>query len=548
MNALQRLIESNAIDRLIRRDPSLFTHDIEQRQRIANRLGWTDLAERAQSRIPLAENLTRTLAEEGATDVVLLGMGGSSLSAIVFNRVIGEQPGGLRLHVLDTTCPQTVTALLESLDQSTTYFLLSSKSGTTIEPLSLYAIFRSWMHERLSPPEAGRHFIVITDPESHLHKLRQKEVLRLAVNAPPNVGGRFSALSVFGLVPAAMLGIDLKELVRRARDMESRCASQPSENPGALLAAWIADSCAQGRDKLTFISSPGLESFGLWVEQLVAESTGKEGKGVVPVIEPSPTLPSRFGPDRAIVVMRDASDAEMTDTVFALQELEHPLFDLVIEDRLEIGAEFVRWKYATALLGHLLDINPFDEPDVSAAKDATEKVLDGSISAPRAIADLEGVWPAYAGAFSGARAPDDLATALAPLAAAIGPGDYLGVLAYLPESDEHLAPLRAALGWISSVTATPTLLELGPRYLHSSGQLFKGGPDSGVFLVVTTRDRQDLPIPGKPYTLGALQRAQAEGDFIILASRDRRVMRLDLPDATPLMVGHLSYALRSAFG
>jgi len=547
MNALQRLIETNTIDRLIRRDTSLFTNDIEQRQRIANRLGWTDLAERAHSRIPLAENLAKTFAEEGATDVVLLGMGGSSLSALVFDRVIGRQPGGLRLHVLDTTCPQTVTKLLKHLDRATTYFLLSSKSGTTIELLSLYEIFRSWMHEQFSVPDAGRHFVVITDPESKLQKLRQKEVMRLAVNAPPNVGGRFSALSVFGLVPAAMLGIDLKELVRRARNMEIQCAAQADKNPGALLAAWMADSYTQGRDKLTFISSPGLEFFGLWVEQLVAESTGKNGKGIVPVIEFLPPCLPRFDNDRAIVIMRDASDTEMASTVSALQKLEHPLIDFVIEDRLSIGAEFVRWKYAIALLGHLLDINPFDEPDVSAAKEATMKVLDGSIAAPRAVANLEGVWPAYAGAFSGARPPNDLITALSPLAAAICPGDYLCVLAYLPESDEHLASLRAALAWISSATATPALLEIGPRYLHSSGQLFKGGSDGGVFLVVTTRDRNDLPVPGAPYTLRELQRAQAEGDFIALASRNRRVMRLDLPDSSPLMINHLSYALRSAF-
>lgn len=547
MNALQRLIETNAVDRLIRRDPSLFTSDIERRQRIANRLGWTDLAERANSRIPLAENLAKTFAEEGATDVVLLGMGGSSMSALVFDRVIGRQPGGLRLHVLDTTCPHTVIELLERLDRSTTYFLLSSKSGTTIEPLALYEIFRSWMHEQLPVPDAGRHFVVITDPESELQKLRQKEVMRLAVNAPPNVGGRFSALSVFGLVPAAMLGIDLKELVRRAKDMEVRCAARAEENPGALLAAWMADSCAQGRDKLTFISSPGLEFFGLWVEQLVAESTGKNGKGIVPVIEFSPPSLPQFGNDRAIVIMRDASDTEMASTMSALQKLEHPLIDFVIEDRLSIGAEFVRWKYAIALLGYLLDINPFDEPDVSTAKEATMEVLGGSIASPRAVANLEGIWPTYAGAFSGARPPDDLITALAPLAAAICPGDYLCVLAYLPESDEHLTSLRAALTWISSATATPALLEIGPRYLHSSGQLFKGGPDSGVFLVVTTRDRSDLPVPEAPYTLRELQRAQAEGDFIALASRNRRVMRLDLPDASPLMINHLSYALRSAF-
>jgi len=528
MDSLSRLVESDAVRRLKDRDPLLFSDDVDLRQPILQRLGWTDLATAALGRTTLANNLARSLVDEGARDVVLLGMGGSSLTAVVMSEVIGGQPGMPRLHVLDSTSPTMVTRLLGSLERSSTYFLVSSKSGTTIEPLSLYAIFRSWMEEELERPSAGQHFIAITDPGTPLEKQRQKEFMRVALSAPPTVGGRFSALSLFGLVPAAMVGIDLETLVHHAQTMEHACQSPAEDNPAAALAAWMADLLAQGRDKLTFVASRRYRAFGLWAEQLVAESTGKAGGGIVPVVEHEAALPTGFGPDRLVVVLRERGDAEL-ERYAASVRAEHPLMEYVVDGPLEIGAEFVRWEYAIALLGHLMGINPFDEPNVSEAKKATNDVLAGAAEVPAAVASLDGVWPTYAGGLAGAAAPADLSEALAPLLAAVRPGDYVAVLGYLPYDDAYFEPLGRAGRRLSAALRTAVCIEMGPRYLHSTGQLHKGGPDTGVFLLLTNRERANVAVPGQKFSLAQLYRAQAEGDLLTLARYGRRVMRLDLP-------------------
>ncbi len=547
MDALERLKEVDAIKRLTDRDPTLFSDDVDLRQPILQRLGWTDLATTAIGRIPLVVNLARTVAEEGATDVVLLGMGGSSLAAFVIAEIIGSAPGMPRLHVLDSTSPTMAQRLLETLERETTYFLVSSKSGTTIEPLSLYAIFRAWMEEAMERPQAGHHFIVITDPGTPLEKMRQKDFMRVALSAPPTVGGRFSALTVFGLTPAAMIGVDIETFTERALQMEQACRQPAEQNPGAQLAAWIVDSHAQGHDKLTLVMSARYRPFGLWVEQLVAESTGKAGTGIVPVIEHEPSLPAGFGPDRAVVVMRQASDGEL-ERYASVVGAEHPLTEFVLQDPLDIGAEFVRWEYAIALVGKLLGINPFDEPNVSEAKRITTEVLQGKADVPPAIADLNGVWPTYAGALAGATPPATLGDALAPVVAAVRPGDYIALLAYLPYDDASFEPLRRASHHLSKALKTAVCVEMGPRYLHSTGQLHKGGPDTGVFLLITTREHANLAVPGSKFSLAQLYRAQAEGDLVALASAGRRVMRLDLPGDDSASLESVARAIGHAAG
>lgn len=528
MKALERLKETEAISRLTNRDPLLFSDDVDQRQRILQRLGWTDLATTARGRVALVTNLAKALIAEGATDVVLLGMGGSSLTAVVLSEVLGSAEGSPALHVLDSTSPAMTNRLLAELDQESTFFLVSSKSGSTIEPLSLYAIFRAWMEERYERPHAGQHFIAITDPGTPLEKMRQKEVMRVALSAPVNVGGRFSALSIFGLTPAAMIGVDLDTLLDHAEAMERSCQSSAEENPGAQLAAWIADSFEAGADKLTLVTSPRFRSFGLWVEQLVAESTGKSGMGVVPVVEYSSVIPTGYGPDRAVVVLREAADSGLTEFARTVGET-HPLMEFALDDPIQIGAEFVRWEYAIALVGHLMGINPFDEPNVSEAKAITTAVLEGRETVPPALADLGGVWPTYAGGLDGASAPAQLSDALAPLVAAVRPGDYVAILAYLPYEDRFYAPLRQAAKRLSASLGCAACVEMGPRYLHSTGQLHKGGPDTGIFLMLTSRELTNVAIPGREFSLAQLYRAQAEGDLVTLARYGRRVMRLDLP-------------------
>ncbi len=545
-SALQRLIESDAVRRLVERDPSLFAENTDARIAISQRLGWTGLASNAPGRFPLLHNLAAALRDEGCTDICLLGMGGSSLAPLVISRIIGSAPGFPRLHVVDTTSPVTVSRLLQSLEPSKTFVIVASKSGTTIEPLSLYAILRSWLDEAVSRARAGRHFIAITDQGSPLERLRQREAMRVTLTAPATVGGRFSALSMFGLAPAALIGVDLEPFVERAQVMERACTLPASDNPGALLGAWMADAYATGRDKLTLVLSPALEPFGWWVEQLIAESLGKDGTGIVPVIEYEPTEPTGYGRDRAVVVVRLASD-ERLDAWARTVAGEHPVYEITVADGLDIGAEFVRFEYATALAGFLLGLNPFDEPNVAEAKAATLDILEGRAAVPPATHDLDGTWLTYAGALSvPAPTPASRAEALRAWTAAASEGDYLALLAFLPDDEQALAPLRRAVKLFSVKRGCASCFELGPRYLHSTGQLHKGGPASGCFLIITARDRIDVPIPSQRFTLAALHRAQAEGDLVTLAHHDRRVMRVDLPSSSASEIAALADDLVAA--
>lgn len=532
MAARERLIEADAVRRLRDRDASLFSADLDQRIPIMQRLGWTDLAEKATGRIPLLTALAEAVAAEGATDVLLLGMGGSSLAPLVMTRVIGGGDCFPRLHVLDTTSPVQIGELLGTLDPETTYVVVASKSGTTIEPLSLYAVVRSWFERHgMDKQTIGRRVIVVTDPGSPLEKLRQRDLLRTTLTAPATVGGRYSALSLFGLAPAALAGIHLPSLVLRAQAMETACALPVDENPAALLAAWMADAWEAGRDKLTFVTSGRYAPFGLWAEQLVAESLGKDGIGVVPVIEHGMPRPAEYGPDRAVVVLRfgddDALAAWSRETASA-----HPVFELTLTDVFDLGAEFVRWEHATALAGSLMGVNPFDEPSVAEAKAATTAILAGGVDVPAAQADADGTWVTFAGALEPPSAmPAGRVGALRAAFGSLRPADYLALLVYAPDEPGRVAPLTDAAAGVSHALRHAVCLELGPRYLHSTGQLHKGGPDSGLFVIVTARDRVDVPVPGQRFTLAALHRAQAEGDLVTLARHGRRVLRLDLPSS-----------------
>jgi glucose-6-phosphate isomerase len=542
VTALERLAEADAVTRLRERDASLFALDIDQRIPIGHRLGWTDLASKAPARLPLLDGLAEALRAEGATDVILLGMGGSSLAPYVMSAVIGSASGFPRLHVLDTTSPVGVSETLDELDPQTTFVLISSKSGTTIEPLSLYAVVRAWLEASgMSHPEAGRRCIVITDPGSALEKLRQRDVMRLALAAPVTVGGRYSALSMFGLAPAALIGIHLPSLIARAQAMEHACAYPLEVNPGALLGAWIADAWEAGQDKLTVVCSDALRPLGLWIEQLVAESLGKDGTGVVPVIEYAPSSPPGYADDRAVVVLRFKDDAPLAAWSHEIAA-SHPVFELTATDVFDIGAEFVRWEYAIALAGFLLGVNPFDELAVTEAKEATATILDGDAEqVPHAIADFDGTWVTYAGALDPPLSmPTSRTGALRDAVRSLGPEDHLAVLAYIADDESRVVPLRDACSVIARATGRAAGLQLGPRYLHSTGQLHKAGPDNGVFVLVTARDRTDVKVPGRPFTLGQLHRAQAEGDLVTLARHGRRIVRLDLPDSDPATLAALA--------
>jgi len=549
MTSLSRLIELDAPARLRARDAALFSSDPAEQLEIAKNLGWTELVADAAAARGVVEAVAADVLADGATDIILLGMGGSSLASLVIGSVLGEE-SGVRLRVLDTTSPIMVGQVLDEVDLARSVFIVASKSGTTIEPLSLYAIFRSAVEKELGPEAAGARFVAITDPGTPLESLAHDSGFRAVVPAPPSVGGRYSALTTFGLLPAALLGVDLDELLERARAMEADCALAAEHNPGAKLAAFAVDAHAAGRDKLTVIASPGLESFGLWVEQLVAESLGKDGTGIVPVAELSPDKPQGYGRDRALVLVRFESDKRLAGWAEQWRS-SFPVCELVLRDGYDLAAEFVRWEHAVALMGPLLGVNPFGQPNVAAAKAATAGVLDGTLDAPVVAARTaeDGVGITFLGGLdSPGHVEQSVGTALGHAVAALRRGDFLALLAYLPDDQPRLGSLADVVPAVSNALGVPVALELGPRYLHSTGQLHKGGADEGVFVMVTADDPEDVDVPGQPWGLRELYRAQAMGDLVTLSNSGRRVLWLDLRDSGAESIGALVRGLADAAG
>jgi glucose-6-phosphate isomerase len=537
MDARARLTDMNAIKRLAARDATLFVDPATA----TSRLGWVWLAAEAVARADDYEALAAEATTSGITDVVLLGMGGSSLAPLVLARAIGRGEGCPRLHVLDTTAPSDVRSLLDELAPASTLVIVASKSGATIEPLTLLCIFRAWMTASLGDA-ASSHFIAITDPESPLSSLAEDAGFAHVVLAPPEVGGRYAALTPFGMVPAALIGVDVAFLAATAAAFEEACSRDGQDNPAAALAAWLTDSYDAGRDKLDIACSPGLESFGLWVEQLVAESTGKGGRGLFPVLEPAPGAPASHGADRMTFVLRSSDDEDLAGLAARLPAGE-PVFEVVIDDPYAIGAEFVHWEWAVALFSSLSGIDPFDQPDVERSKVAARAILRKEAVQPP--------HPSRSGSPDLAASPGiptgGLDDAVSALVAGVPVGGYLGVLAYLPEHDDALAPLQEACAAVSLARRIPVTLELGPRYLHSTGQYHKGGPAHGSFLVLAVSDEIDVAVPGESYGLAELHAAQPAGDVTALLGSDRRVLSIVLPsrDALADVAAALTRAARA---
>jgi transaldolase / glucose-6-phosphate isomerase len=534
VDARARLIEMHAVERLAARDATLFADPALAR----TRLGWVGMPRAAAASAAEFAQLASEATASGVTDVVLLGMGGSSLAAVVLSRSIAGAEGRPALHVLETTSPDQVCALMGSLSPASTLVIVSSKSGTTVEPLALLAVFRTWMAATLGDA-VGDHFMAITDPGSPLETLAAGAGFSRIVEAPADVGGRFAALSPFATLPAAMAGVDVAYLAASAQALEDACASLGDDNPAAALAEWLSDAYAAGRDKLTVVCSPTLASFGLWVEQLVAESTGKTGRGVLPVLEGSPGLPESHGPDRMTFVLRGADDEALDGLAGRLPDGE-PVFEVVVDDPYLLAAEFVHWEWAVALFAALEGIEPFGQPDVEASKAATSGILRDEAAAPRRVALADGTQLSASPGIASA----GIDAAVSGLLGRIGAGGYLAVLAYLPEDEGLLAPLRAACAEVSVARRIPVTLELGPRYLHSTGQYHKGGPATGAFLVIAVEDEGDLPVPGEPFTLAALHAAQPDGDAAALLDAGRPVLAIRLPALAGLRA--VTGALRSA--
>jgi transaldolase / glucose-6-phosphate isomerase len=512
---LEQLEQAAVVRRIAEKDAGLWKSNGSSETEIRERLGWLQVADRMEERVPELDALRKELVGEGFRDAVLMGMGGSSLAPEVFRQTFGVPKGALDVRVLDTTDPAAIAVLERAIDVRKTVFIVASKSGTTLETLSHYRYF--WKQAG----EAGGQFIAITDPGTPLADESSKRGFRRTFLNPADIGGRYSALSYFGMVPAALGGVDLSGLLDRVATMTQACSpSVPvGENPGAWLGAVFAEAAKVGRDKITIVAPAALKSFGIWAEQLIAESTGKEGKGLVPVADEALGAAEVYGKDRLFVRLALPGDTGPSARLAALNQTGHPVVTLKVSDPLALGAEFFRWEYAVAVAGAILGINVFDQPNVQEAKDLTKKVL--SEGNPPTVG--EGIrWAGQQGA--------TLEAAIQALLGQVRAGDYVALLAFIPPRAEHDDALDAIRLAIRDKYRVATTVGYGPRYLHSTGQLHKGGPNTGVFIQLVGDDPHDLPIPGEKFSFGILKQAQALGDFQALRNHGRRVLRIQVRD------------------
>ena len=514
--------------RIWNRDPDLWKPgDPDHAKVIGNRLGWLEVVETMRESLPRLIGLTAEVREAGFRNCVLLGMGGSSLCPEVLRTSFGSAAGQPELHVLDTTDPAAIADLTGRLDPQATLFIVSSKSGTTLETLSHLAHFWQWASV-LGEAEAGRHFICITDPGSPLADTARERKFRHVFENPADIGGRYSALSFFGLVPAAIIGIDVDDFLDRALQMSRQCrpGAPPDLNPGLTLGTVLGLLQRTGRDKVTILAPSRIAAFSLWAEQLIAESTGKEGKGLIPIGDEPIGEPGAYGDDRILTVLRLRQESGDFDAdVAALLAAGIPGVTIQLEDLLDLAAAFFQWEFATAVAGAALQIDPFDEPNVKESKDNTRKVLDGYEASGRLVgeepsATAEGV------AVFGSSAGQDVDTALAQFLSQAAPGGYVAIMAYVTPDAENEAALQRFRAAIRDEHRVATTLGFGPRFLHSTGQLHKGGPGTGLYIQVTTDDKVDVPIPGQRFTFSTLKQAQAQGDLQSLRDHGRRVIRL----------------------
>ena len=522
------------VRKLWQRDKSLWTNSDEDRW-----LGWLDGVDDGQ--IAEYTAFADEIKQAGFKDAVLLGMGGSSLGPEVLAETFGRQDGWPRLRILDSTVPEQIKALEADLDLSRTLFIVSSKSGGTTEPNILKDYFFALVAKKTGAQEAGQHFIAITDPGSSLERHAKEQRFRRTFYGIPSIGGRYSVLSPFGLVPAAIAGLDVAELVALSRHMIRSCGPDvpPNENPGVALGLALGAAAARGRDKITILTSRPLGSFGAWVEQLFAESTGKHGEGLIPIDGEPLGRPEVYGDDRLFIdlSLKAESDAEHETRLKKLETAGHPVIRFALNSLAHIVQEFVRFEIATAVAGSVLGVNPFDQPDVEASKNKTRDLTNafeksGALP-PETPVCSEGSLAVFtdeanAAALRKAGAGDSVASWLAAHFARLTGGDYFALLAYLARNEQNTAALQHLRLDLRERRHVATCLEFGPRFLHSTGQAYKGGPDSGVFLQITADAGDDLAIPGHRASFGVVKNAQARGDFDVLIERGRRVLGLHI--------------------
>ena len=550
---------NDKVGRLWAGDATLWTAADEGRW-----LGWLRVLDDHGARVEL-ESVAPTALDGAFDDVLVLGMGGSSLCPEVLGLTFGQLPGAPRLQVLDSTDPAQIHSRLGGLSLDRSLVIVSSKSGTTLES----KILMQYLLERVSASvpvgTIGRHFVAVTDPGSELEQFAHGHRFRRLFHGDSSIGGRYSALSHFGMVPASAMGIDVKRFLDRASEMKAQCVEGVSvrQNPGAMLGLAIGVAAKSGRDKVTFVASPRLRSLGTWVEQLLAESTGKGGQGVIPIDGEALSAPDAYGADRFFVYVRDqtAPDAAQDDAISAYRQTGLPVIRISVRDDYDLAGEFFRWEFATAVAGALLGVNPFDQPDVEASKLETRQLTQVYETAghlpeevPRCVDSDSGLSVFADDRNATGLGIDDVGHGVS-LAAAVGAhclrpgnGDYFAILAYLEMSDAHESWLQDLRHGVHDATGCATCLQFGPRFLHSTGQAYKGGPNTGVFLQITCDDPEDITVPGQRYTFGVVKAAQARGDLAVLGGRGRRAIRVHINGDLQAGLDRLTEIVRQAAG
>lgn len=549
-DALEEWRREGRVRRLWAHDAGLWTGADE-----AKWLGWLGIVDERLGAVAELEDFQRDVQQAGFRHVLLLGMGGSSLGPEVLGETFGARAGFPRLHVLDSTDPQQIRAFQDAVELPKTLVIVSSKSGGTLEPNILKAYFFEQMKQAVGADQAGAHFVAITDPGSHMEQVARADKFRRIFYGDKTIGGRYSVLSNFGLVPAAAIGVDLRSFLESTARMVRSCSpgTPPAENPGVQLGTILGVGGRTGRDKITIVASPQIADLGAWLEQLIAESTGKIGRGLIPIDAETPGDPALYGRDRifAYLHLDDAPDAAQDAAIARLEQAGQPVLRCGLSGHAEIGQQFFLWEFATAVAGSLIGINAFDQPDVEASKVKTRELTaafndSGKLPPETPFATAEGAEfyaPAeYAKSLSG----QTLAAVLTSHLGQVKPGDYVGVLAYIQRNPEHIAKIQALRLAIRDRKHVATTAEFGPRFLHSTGQAYKGGPNSGVFLQITADDAHDLPVPGERYTFSVVKAAQARGDFDVLAERGRRALRVHLKGDLAQGLDKLAAALNQA--
>jgi transaldolase / glucose-6-phosphate isomerase len=543
--------KNDKVRRLWQRDTSIWTGSDEGQW-----LGWLDITEKQLAQLDVFKKVAADVKKVKFKHALLLGMGGSSLCPEVLRMTFGKIKGFPALHVLDSTDPAQIKAIEAQVDLKSTICIVSSKSGSTLEPNIYKQYFFEQIKKKVGAKEAGNRFIAITDPGSKMQQVAEADRFRHIFFGVPSIGGRYSALSNFGMIPAAVMGLDVAKFLKNTEEMVKACGAgvAADKNPGVLLGAILGTAAKEGLDKVTIISSPGISDLGAWLEQLIAESTGKQGKGIIPIDREKLAKPEAYGNDRVFAYLRleTKPDKKQDAAVAALEKDGLPVVRISVKNTYNLGQEFFRWEIATAVAGAIIGINAFNQPDVEASKIETRKLTSeyestGKLPPESPFFEAEGLKfyadPKNVAALRGAATLRDLMKLHLDR---INAGDYFGVLAYITMNEANEGALQVIRHKVRDAKKVATVLGFGPRFLHSTGQAYKGGPDTGVFLQITCDDKIDFPVPGQKYTFGVVKAAQARGDFAVLAERGRRALRVHIGKNVIKDLAKLSIAMEEA--